>query len=104
MEKWEKETSEANSNGKIVVVNFSASWCSPCRQIAPAYRELADKYSSHISFLTVDVDELVEFSTSWDIQATPTFFLMRDGRQVDKVVGANKAELQKKIATICELT
>lgn len=39
------------------VVNFSASWCNPCRAAAPGYHELADKYSSMI-FLTVDVDEL----------------------------------------------
>ncbi|KAL0298268.1 UNVERIFIED_CONTAM: Thioredoxin H-type [Sesamum calycinum] len=102
MEKWEKETSEANKNGKTVVVNFSASWCIPCRQIAAAYRELAEKYCSSILFLTVDVDALAEFSTTWDIKATPTFFVLRDGRQLDKLVGANKAELQRKITGIAE--
>ncbi|PIN21292.1 Thioredoxin [Handroanthus impetiginosus] len=101
MDKWEKETSEANMDGKVVVVNFSASWCNPCRQIAPAYRELADKYSS-ILFLTVDVDELAEFSTTWDVKATPTFFFLRDGRQLDKLVGAKKEELHKKIMDIAE--
>ncbi|THG17223.1 hypothetical protein TEA_013547 [Camellia sinensis var. sinensis] len=78
-----------------------ASWCSPCRAIAPAYCELADKHSS-ILFLTVDVDELPEFSTSWDIKATPTFFLLKDGRQIDKLVGANKQDLQKKITAIVD--
>lgn len=39
-----------------------------------------------------------EFSTSWDIKATPTFFFLKDGQQVDKLVGANKPELQKKVA------
>ncbi|XP_011076567.1 thioredoxin H-type [Sesamum indicum] len=102
MEKWEKETSEANKDGKTVVVNFSASWCIPCRQIAAAYRELAEKYCSSILFLTVDVDALAEFSTTWDIKATPTFFVLRDGRQLDKLVGANKAELQRKITAIAE--
>ncbi|KAL8159039.1 hypothetical protein V2J09_000576 [Rumex salicifolius] len=48
-------------------------------------------------FLTIDVDELTELSTSWDIKATPTFFFLRDGQQIDKLVGANKPELQKKI-------
>ncbi|KAK4480657.1 hypothetical protein RD792_013735 [Penstemon davidsonii] len=101
MEKWEEMTSQANKDSKIVAVNFSASWCNPCRQIAPAYREIADKYSS-ILFLTVDVDELAEFSTSWDIKATPTFFFLKDGRQFDKFVGANKAELHKKIMSIAD--
>ncbi|XP_009760475.1 thioredoxin H4-1 [Nicotiana tabacum] len=103
MEKWEEKMSEASNSGKIMVVNFSASWCNPCRTAAPAYHELADKYTS-IIFLTVDVDELAELSTSWDIKATPTFIFFRDGRQVDKLVGGNKQELQKKTANIAEST
>lgn len=43
-----------------------------------------------------------EFSSSWDIRATPTFFFLRDGQQIDKLVGANKPELQKKIVTFSE--
>ncbi|KAL6980888.1 hypothetical protein U1Q18_022524 [Sarracenia purpurea var. burkii] len=103
IQSWEEKMSEASKDGKIVVVNFSAAWCSPCRVISLAYCELADKYSSTM-FLTVDVDELPEFSTSWDIKATPTFFFLKDGRQVDKLVGANKQELQKKTAAVADST
>ncbi|KAA8539715.1 hypothetical protein F0562_026407 [Nyssa sinensis] len=98
---WEEKLSEASRDGKIVVANFSASWCSPCRVIAPVYCELADKYPFMI-FLTVDVDELAEFCSSWDIKATPTFFFLKDGRQMDKLVGANKLELQKKTASVAD--
>ncbi|XP_057778471.1 thioredoxin H-type isoform X2 [Salvia miltiorrhiza] len=100
MEKWEKETSEAKKEGKIVVVNFSASWCGPCRTIAPAFSELADKYTS-VVFITIDVDELAELSAAWNVKATPMFFFLKDGRQLDKLVGANKPDLQKKVAAIC---
>ncbi|CAI0423722.1 unnamed protein product [Linum tenue] len=47
-------------------------------------------------------DGKTELSTSWEIKATPTFFFLRDGKQVDKLVGANKPELQKKITAIVD--
>lgn len=43
-----------------------------------------------------------DFSTSWDIKATPTFFFLKNGQQIDKLVGANKPELQKKITAILD--
>ncbi|WOL04560.1 thioredoxin H4-1 [Canna indica] len=100
-EVWDQKNSEANRDGKIVVANFSASWCGPCRVMAPVYTELSEKYPS-LMFLTVDVDELTEFSSSWDIRATPTFFFLKDGQQLDKLIGANKPELEKKITTFAE--
>ncbi|KAK6118182.1 hypothetical protein DH2020_048083 [Rehmannia glutinosa] len=100
-ESWEQKLAEAEKDGKIVVANFSASWCGPCRMIAPLYVELSEKHPS-IMFLTVDVDELTEFSTSWDIKATPTFFFLKNGQQIDKLVGANKPELQKKMVAILD--
>ncbi|XP_043700556.1 thioredoxin H9-like isoform X2 [Telopea speciosissima] len=100
-ESWDEKISEANNSGKFVVVNFSASWCGPCRMLAPFYSELSEKYPS-LMFVIVDVDELTEFSSSWDIRATPTFFILKDGQQVDKLVGANKPELLKKIIKIAE--
>ncbi|KAJ0089393.1 hypothetical protein Patl1_31571 [Pistacia atlantica] len=101
-ESWDQKLSEASRDGKIVVVNFSATWCGPCRMMAPFYRELSEKYPS-LMFLVVDVDELIDFSTSWDIKATPTFFFLKDGQQVDKLVGANKPELQKKVIAASDL-
>ncbi|XP_074368574.1 thioredoxin H4-1-like [Apium graveolens] len=96
---WEEKLSEAKRDNKIMVVSFCASWCGPCKAISPVFAELADKYPS-LMFLTVDVDGLAEFSTSWDIKATPTFFFLKNGREVDKLVGANKEELQKKVASV----
>ncbi|KAL7136024.1 hypothetical protein ABFS83_10G002200 [Erythranthe nasuta] len=100
-ESWEQKLAEAKRDGKIVVANFSAAWCGPCKMIAPFYVELSEKHPS-LMFLTVDVDELTEFSTTWDIKATPTFFFLKDGQQVDKLVGANKPELQKKMIAILD--
>ncbi|CAH1433230.1 unnamed protein product [Lactuca virosa] len=98
---WDQKLSEAKKDHKIVIANFSASWCGPCRMIAPYYIELSEKHPS-LMFLSVDVDELTDFSTQWDIKATPTFFFLRNGEQFDKLVGANKPELLKKINAIVD--
>ncbi|XP_057541123.1 thioredoxin H-type-like [Amaranthus tricolor] len=100
---WEEKLTEARKNDKIVVVKFCAKWCKNCKEIATTYRELADKYPTLV-FLSVDVDEMTEFSASFDIKATPTFYFLRSGQPMDKLVGANKVELRRKLATIAELS
>ncbi|CAL9137091.1 unnamed protein product [Musa textilis] len=100
---WEQKIAEANKDGKIVVANFSATWCGPCRTFARVYRELSEKYPSLI-FLAIDVDDLMDFCLSWDISATPTFFFLKDGQQLDKLIGANRPELEQKILTLAGST
>ncbi|KAF7830848.1 thioredoxin H-type-like [Senna tora] len=99
MQSWEAKLSQARQDGQIVVANFTTSWSSPCKEIVPIYSELADKYTNLV-FLTVDADGLAELSSSWDVKATPTFYFLKDGRQVDKLVGAHKSELEKKTAAM----
>uniref|UniRef100_A0A0E0DMN0 Thioredoxin domain-containing protein n=1 Tax=Oryza meridionalis TaxID=40149 RepID=A0A0E0DMN0_9ORYZ len=100
-EDWDRKIEEANKDGKIVVANFSASWCGPCRVIAPIYAEMSKTYPQ-LMFLTIDVDDLMDFSSSWDIRATPTFFFIKNEKQVDKLVGANKPELEKKVQALAD--
>ncbi|CAN6326822.1 unnamed protein product [Urochloa humidicola] len=100
-EGWDQKIAEANRDGKTVVANFSASWCGPCRVIAPVYAEMSKTYPQ-LMFLTIDVDDLMDFSSSWDIRATPTFFFLKNGQQIDKLVGANKPELEKKVLAVAE--
>lgn len=100
-ESWDQKIAEANRDGKTVVANFSASWCGPCRVIAPVYAEMSKTYPQ-LMFLSIDVDDLLDFSTSWDIRATPTFFFLKNGQQIDKLVGANKPELEKKVLAVAD--
>ncbi|XP_022134270.1 thioredoxin H4-1-like [Momordica charantia] len=103
METWEAKLLEATKDGKIVIANFCAPWCRPSKSMTAGYCELADKYTSMV-FLAIDVDELAELSTSWEIKATPTFVFLKDGRQLDKLVGANKSDLQQKLAAMEDVT
>ncbi|KAL9263658.1 Thioredoxin H-type 1-like protein [Drosera capensis] len=96
VEQWKDLFAKGKESKKLVVVDFTASWCGPCRFIAPILADIAKK-TPHVIFLKVDVDELTEISVEYDIQAMPTFLFIKDGEVKDKVVGAKKEEL---LATI----
>ncbi|KAB1200495.1 Thioredoxin H-type [Morella rubra] len=97
VEAWNEHLQKGNESNKLIVVDFTASWCGPCRFIAPFLAELAKKLPQ-VTFLKVDVDELKSVAQDWAVEAMPTFMLLKEGKIVDKVVGAKKDELQQTIA------
>lgn len=74
------------------MIDFSASWCGPCRWIAPYFENLAAKYPD-VEFIKIDVDELSEVAQQFAVEAMPTFLLMKKGQELSRIVGANKDEL-----------
>ncbi|KAI4326100.1 hypothetical protein MLD38_031446 [Melastoma candidum] len=96
VDSWTEQIQKSNDSDKLVVVDFTASWCGPCRIIAPFFAELAKKFPS-VLFLKVDVDELNTVAQEWAVEAMPTFMFVKGGKIVDKVVGARKEELQQNI-------
>ncbi|XP_041358471.1 thioredoxin-1-like [Gigantopelta aegis] len=77
----------------LVVVDFYADWCGPCRMIAPKFQDFATKYSD-CRFLKVNVDEAEDVSQSCSIQAMPTFHLYKNKQKVGEVVGADANKLE----------
>ncbi|PAA57682.1 hypothetical protein BOX15_Mlig015572g2, partial [Macrostomum lignano] len=73
---------------KLVVIDFTATWCPPCRMIAPKFEQLS-KDTPDVVFAKVDVDENEETAGSQGIEAMPTFLLFKDKSQVDKMLGAD---------------
>ncbi|XP_074583147.1 thioredoxin H1-like [Curcuma longa] len=96
VEEWTRQLELANESKKLVVIDFTASWCGPCRMIAPIFADLAKKLPNVI-FLKVDVDELKTVAQDWAINAMPTFVFLKEGTIVDKIVGAQKEELPRRI-------
>ncbi|XP_071448497.1 thioredoxin-like protein 1 [Hetaerina americana] len=85
-----------NAGIKLVVVDFSASWCPPCERIAPKFAEMSRKYPKAV-FLKVDVDQCPETAAAHAITAMPTFILFRNKAKVDRVQGADEVALDAKI-------
>ncbi|CAK9224770.1 unnamed protein product [Sphagnum troendelagicum] len=100
---WDSKIQESKLAGKIIVVDFTATWCGPCRIMSPIFIELSKNYTSLI-FLKVDVDEVADVMAEWDVHAMPTFLFIKDGKQIDKIVGANKEELDKKVQHFASLS
>jgi len=72
----------------LVVVDCWAPWCGPCRMVAPVIRELARDYAGKILFGKLNVDENPEVSAQYQIMSIPTLLVFKNGKLVDKIVGA----------------
>jgi len=79
---------EVLKSTKPVLIDFWASWCMPCRFVAPVVESIAKEYSAHIKVGKVDVDENPATATQYGISGIPTLLLFKEGKVVDSVVGA----------------
>ncbi|OWM69768.1 thioredoxin H2-like [Punica granatum] len=93
---WQSHLNSLKESPKLMVIDFAASWCGPCKLMEPLVHKLADEYAD-VSFAKIDVDELRDAAQEFKVQAMPTFVLMKGGKEVDRVIGAKKDELEKKI-------
>ena len=79
-----------------VLVDFWATWCGPCRMIAPIVEEIANEYAGKVVVAKVDVDEMGELAQRYRIMNIPTLMLFKQGQLVDKAIGARpKAALEQ---------
>lgn len=79
---------------KLVLVDFFATWCGPCRQMLPIVTEIADEMAGQVGIYKLDVDEAPKTPDMFDIQSLPTLVLFKGGKEVDRKTGAMlKSEL-----------
>ena len=81
----------------LAVVDFWATWCGPCRMIAPVLDQLADEYEGKVKVTKLDVDSNIRTATRFNVRSIPTILFFKGGKLVDQVVGAvPKAALDAK--------
>lgn len=94
-EDFEQELIEAGN--KLVVIDFFANWCGPCKIISPILEELSLKYSDTAKVLKVNVDACEEIAMEYNVTSMPTFVFIKDQQVVDVIVGGNAEKLAKNL-------
>jgi len=92
---WDNEVIKAQG---LVMIDFWAAWCGPCRMISPTVEELAKEYSGKIKVLKLNTDENSEIASRYKIMGIPTIMFFKDGNKLDQIVGVvPKQHLKAKI-------
>ena len=97
----ERKLSDFVGKGKYILVDFWATWCGPCRAIAPIVEELANEYEGKVVVAKCDVEECDDIAAEFSIRNIPTLIFIKDGAVKDKLVGAvSKAKVEEKIQSL----
>ncbi|MFA5846341.1 MAG: thioredoxin [Thermodesulfovibrionales bacterium] len=95
---WDKEVLQDKG---LVMIDFWAVWCGPCRMIAPTVEELAKEYAGKIKVAKLNTDENPDIASKYKIMGIPTIMFFKGGQRVDQVVGAvPKNQLKSKIDSL----
>ena len=90
---------EIESGNGLSLVDFWATWCGPCRMVAPIVEQLAKEHEGKLKVAKLDVDANQGVATRYNIRSIPSILFFKDGKHIDTVVGAvPKAMLDRKIA------
>ena len=81
---WEQDVLKAEGT---VLVDFSATWCGPCKAMAPVVDDLAEQYKGRITVGKLDVDDNMSTAVQYQVQGVPTLGVFRNGELVDRMVG-----------------
>lgn len=90
------------SNDELTIIDFSATWCMPCRMLSPILEQVADKMPS-VSFYNLDIDENEEIAKRYRIFSVPTLVAFKEGKVIDSLVGLNNYDEVLTFVKRCEI-
>ncbi len=84
--------------GGVVLVDFGAEWCAPCKAMLPTMQKVATEYAGKVDIYSVDIDRSPLLAAKNGVMSVPTFVIFKEGRQVERIVGAvSERDLKKRI-------
>lgn len=78
---------EVMDSEKPVIIDFSAVWCAPCKMATPIFETVSADFLDKVKFVKIDVDSATEVSEKYNIQAVPTFLLIKNGKEIGRKTG-----------------
>lgn len=89
---------EVEKNAGLTVVDFWATWCGPCRMIAPILEQLSTEYEGKVKVTKLDVDANIKTGSRFNVRSIPTLLFFKEGKVVDQIIGAvPKTQIESKL-------
>lgn len=83
----EKEFNDIIKSKKVVLVDFFATWCGPCRMLSPILEEVSEEANGEYEIVKIDVDESYDLAKKFGIMSVPTMIIFQDGVEAEKIIG-----------------
>lgn len=93
--KIEQNNMQDALRAKVAVVDFSATWCGPCKMLSPIMEELSEEMAGQVEFYNADTDENMDLALANKVTSIPALFLLRDGQIVDRMIGFQSKQALK---------
>jgi thioredoxin 1 len=90
------ETFSSTTSKGVVLVDFYADWCGPCKMLTPILDSLAETFKDKVSFVKLDVDSSPKITNSFQITSVPTLILFKDGKEMQRFIGLKDFETFRK--------
>ena len=86
------------TSDKLVVIDFFATWCGPCKMLTPIFESLSKEMSDKVDFAKIDIDRSLEVAQEYEIVSVPTMIIFKNGKEVQRIVGfVPKEQIKSKI-------